>query len=615
MVGKVLGGRYEILERIGTGGMSLVYRARDLTLRRLVAVKILKHQWAEDEEVVRRFDQEARASASLVHPHVVQVYDVGKEEPDLHYIVMELVAGETLRAKLDREGALPVAEAVAIAQQVLDGLAAAHRRGLVHRDIKPQNILLSEDGTVKVADFGIAYAAATGTLVNTGSLLGTVQYFSPEQARGRMVSAQSDLYSVGVVLFEMLTGRLPFEGESAIGVAIKHLQDAAPDVRSLRPEVPAGLAAAVERALAKDPADRFQTALSFRRALDGFGEEGPRTREARAGRRGQRRRWGWAVALGALVVALAAGGWAFSRWLAVPTVVVPDVRGLSLRQAQARLAGLGLGATVAGQSPSNQVAKGRVLYETPPPGSTIKAHQTVALVLSSGPFTVVLPDLTGEDLAQAQSALATLGLKTAVTRVTNPAPAGQVVAQTPLPNRSVAVGTTVHLTVSQGQPATQVTMPNLVGMTVAQATGELAGMNLTLSAPIATYSTQPVNTIIDQNPMPYQILHGTPQVQVWVSQGPSPASAHQPANRAEPTWTIPASVPPASLLKVVVTDNAGNEEVIYQAVNPGVTVRIPFTWYGTSAQVTTYLNGQQQTVVNLGSGQPSAAPTPAPGQP
>ncbi|MCL6562135.1 MAG: PASTA domain-containing protein [Firmicutes bacterium] len=617
MVGRVLGGRYEILERIGTGGMSLVYRGRDLSLHRLVAVKILKHQWSEDEEVVRRFDQEARASASLVHPNVVQVYDVGQEEPDLHYIVMELVQGETLRQKLDRQGALPVAEALAIADQVLAGLEAAHRRRLVHRDIKPQNILISEDGTVKVADFGIAYAATTGTLVNTGSLLGTVQYFSPEQARGRMVSAQSDLYSVGVVLFEMLTGRLPFEGDSAIGVAIKHLQDEAPDVRSLNPEVPPAVAAVVQRALAKDPADRFQTAQSFRRALGQLDEgEGEVLRRRRRAHR--RRRWPWAVAA---LAALAIGGgiYGFEHWYNVPTVSVPDVRNLPLDQAQAKLASAGLQPTVAGQSPSNTVAKGRVLYESPAPGTAVKSHQTVTLVLSSGPFTVVLPNFAGEDLAQAKAALQSLGLKSQVSEVENPAPAGQVIGQNPPPNQSVAVGSTVELTVSQGQPSASVTMPNLVGMSVSQAASTLVGLNLSVSSPISTYSTQPVNTIIDQNPMPYQTLHGQPTVDVWVSDGPSPASSGLEAHQAEPSWTIPSTVPPGSLMKVVVMDSAGNEEVFYQAVNPGVTVRQPFTWYGTSAQVTTYLNGQKQTVVTLGANQPAppaspspAVPTPAP---
>ncbi|MCY0908213.1 MAG: protein kinase, partial [Sulfobacillus thermotolerans] len=192
MVGKIFGSRYEVLERIGNGGMSLVYRARDITLNRLVAVKILKHQWAEDDEVVHRFDQEARAAASLVNRHIVQIYDVGREEPDIHYMVMELVAGETLRSKLDREGALPIAEALDIADQVAQGLEAAHAQKVVHRDIKPQNILIATDGTVKVTDFGIAYAATSGTLVNTGSLLGTVQYLSPEQARGKIVGPQSD---------------------------------------------------------------------------------------------------------------------------------------------------------------------------------------------------------------------------------------------------------------------------------------------------------------------------------------------------------------------------------------------------------------------------------------
>ncbi len=403
MVGKIFGSRYEVLERIGNGGMSLVYRARDITLNRLVAVKILKHQWAEDDEVVHRFDQEARAAASLVNRHIVQIYDVGREDPDIHYMVMELVAGETLRSKLDREPVLSIAEALDIADQVAQGLESAHAQKVVHRDIKPQNILIAEDGTVKVTDFGIAYAATSGTLVNTGSLLGTVQYLSPEQARGKIVGPQSDLYSLGIVLFEMLTGKLPFEADSPIGVAIKHLQDEAPEVTTLRPDIPAPVAKIVRRALSKDPAERYQTAQAMRqdiqRALDPEAPAmlpPPAAPEAPKSPARKKRRWlPWAIAAAILVLVAGAGIAAFDHWIYTPVVTLPNVKGQSLTSAKTKLGRLGLTVSVTGKAPSSDLPRNYVLNEIPAAGTQIKAGQAVEVVVSTGPQQVSVPRPAG----------------------------------------------------------------------------------------------------------------------------------------------------------------------------------------------------------------------------
>lgn len=628
MVGSVLGGRYEVLERIGTGGMSLVYRARDITLNRLVAVKILKHQWAEDEEVVRRFEQEARAAASLVDRHVVQVYDVGRDQGDIHYMVMELVAGETLRSLLDRNGPLPIEQALDIADQVAAALEAAHGKKLVHRDIKPQNILLAEDGTVKVTDFGIAYAATSGTLVNTGSLLGTVQYLSPEQARGKLIGPQSDLYSLGVVLFEMLTGRLPFESESAIGVAIKHLQDEAPTVSSLRPDVPGPVNGLVMRALAKDPAERYQSARAFRqdiaRVLKPASEVAvsaaadvpdpvPAEDKVAGKRTGKPRRrrkwWPWLVAA---ILALAVGGgvYAFHQWLYVPTVTVPNLKGESVTHARSELKALGLTLTVSGKSPSTAFPKNFILSESPAAGTQVKAGQSVSVVVSSGPSVVSLTDFRGQDIFQARQELSTLGLKVTVHHVNNAAAQGIVVRQRPAPGTSVKEGSTVTLWVSNGPAQTAATMPNLEGLTVSEAASELIGLNLTVGSPTNQWSTEPVNTVIDQSPAPYSSLNGVSQVTVVVSNGPSPQSANLPKNLTVAQWTIPNNAPPKSVLKVVVTDSAANEEIFYQQVDPGQAVQFPVTWYGDSGQLAVYLNGQALPPQTL---TPNFSPSPSGG--
>ncbi len=618
MVGKIFGSRYEVLERIGNGGMSLVYRARDITLNRLVAVKILKHQWAEDDEVVHRFDQEARAAASLVNRHIVQIYDVGREDPDIHYMVMELVAGETLRSKLDREPVLPIAEALDIADQVAQGLESAHAQKVVHRDIKPQNILIAEDGTVKVTDFGIAYAATSGTLVNTGSLLGTVQYLSPEQARGKIVGPQSDLYSLGIVLFEMLTGKLPFEADSPIGVAIKHLQDEAPEVTTLRPDIPGPVAKIVRRALSKDPAERYQTAQAMRqdiqRALDPEAPAvlpPPAAREAPKSPARKKRRWlPWAIAAAILVLVAGAGIAAFDHWIYTPVVTLPNVKGQSLTSAKTKLGRLGLTVSVTGKAPSPDLPRNYVLNEIPAAGTQIKAGQAVEVVVSTGPQQVSVPDLQGQDVFQAEQDLKTEKLKATIRYVKNSSPKGQVVRQSPQANANLAQGRSVTLWVSDGPPATVETMPDLEGLSVAQAASLLIAMNVSVGTPTPTYSTEPVNTIIDQSPEPYASLSSTSQVGVTVSQGPSPQSAHLPKNVSIASWQIPNSAAPKSVLKMVVTDSAGNEEVFYQQVNPGEQVENPVTWYGSQGQLTVFLNGQAQAPQPLAAnGTPATPPS------
>ncbi len=618
MVGKILGGRYEVLERIGTGGMSLVYRARDLTLNRLVAVKILKHQWAENEEVVRRFDQEARSAASLVNRHIVQVYDVGREEQDVHYMVMELVAGESLRSKIDREAPLSVMEAMDVVDQVAAGLEAAHGKKVVHRDIKPQNILLAEDGTAKVTDFGIAYAATSGTLVHTGSMLGTVQYLSPEQARGKMVGPQSDLYSLGVVLFEMLTGRLPFEGESAIGVAIKHLQDVAPTVQSLRPELPDVVNQIVERALSKDPADRYLTASAFRQDVSrvlhpgspietplpvpsvspGRGDAGALSAGREKDKGGPKKRWPrwvpWAMALAVLMLLVGGSVFAFNRWLNVPSVGIPNVKGQSLSTAKARLGTLKLVAQVAGKTPSNHLPKNYVYNEIPSPGTLVKPGQIVKLVLSSGPQTALVPNVKGQDEFLAKQNLTSMNFHVTLHHVNSRQPQGLVIRQSPPPNTNLAEGKAVTLWVSNGPPTATQLMPDLQLLTVSEAASELIGLNLSMGTPNSTYSTQPVNTIIDQSPAPYAAIKGTSTVNVTISKGKSPQSSSLPVHHSTVTWPIPSSAPSKSLLKVVVTDSANNEEVFYQQVNPGGTGQIIFSWYGSHGSMQIWLNGQAQ---------------------
>lgn len=267
MVGQKLGDRYLLQEVVGTGGMATVYRALDETLERDVAVKVLHREVASDSQQLERFRREAKAAAKLSHAHIVTVVDAG-EERGRPFIVFEYVPGETLKQRINRLGKLPVTEAVAYAIEIGSALVAAHAGGIVHRDVKPQNVLLDAEGHAKVADFGIARELENDGLTKTGRVLGTTDYVAPEQAMGEEVTGQSDVYSLGVVLFEMLTGEPPFKGESHVAVAMKHVKDSMPDVQRLRPEVSSSLAAVIERMTAKEPVDRFPDAATAVAALE-----------------------------------------------------------------------------------------------------------------------------------------------------------------------------------------------------------------------------------------------------------------------------------------------------------------------------------------------------------
>ncbi|MCL5256652.1 MAG: protein kinase, partial [Chloroflexi bacterium] len=266
---RILNGRYRLLEKIGDGGMAVVYLSEDILLDRQVAVKILRDQYASDERFLARFRREAKAAANLSHPNIVSIFDVG-QDGDTHYIVMERIEGTSLKEVLAKEGALSAARAVRIATQVCSALGYAHRKGLVHRDIKPQNILMVHGEQVKVVDFGIAKGLTDVSLTDEGTALGTVHYLSPEQARGEPTTALSDLYSLGVVLYEMSTGHLPFESDTAVGVALKHIESEPELPRNLNPAVPATLESIILKAMSKDPNSRFASAGEFAEALSGY---------------------------------------------------------------------------------------------------------------------------------------------------------------------------------------------------------------------------------------------------------------------------------------------------------------------------------------------------------
>jgi serine/threonine-protein kinase len=452
--GTVLGDRYRLAERIATGGMGEVWRARDELLDRDVAVKLLKHEYADDEGFVQRFRAEAKHAAGLAHPGIAGVFDYG-EGAGTSYLVMELVPGEPLSAMLAREGRLPAGRALEIVEQAARGLEAAHAGGVIHRDIKPGNILVCPDGTVKLTDFGIARAADAVPLTKTGTVMGTAHYLSPEQSNGRPVTPASDVYSLGVVAYECLAGRRPFDGDNPVGIAMAHLYE---DPPPLPPDVPEPAAHLVLQALSKEPADRFATAAAFAKAaaVTRAGLAGDVTAPtmalpvttAPARSRDTRRRAAYAAVAAGLVLVLLVAAFALLR--PPPRRTVPLLRGKTKAAAYALLAKEGLKHTDK-TAYSSGYPTGTVMVQDPAPGAHVRKGDNVAVTISLGPQPVALPaGLVGRPRDAVVADLRALGLAVTAEPVESDLPFGTVVTVTP--PLGLHKGDAVKVTYSTGRP-------------------------------------------------------------------------------------------------------------------------------------------------------------------
>ncbi|HIR50670.1 MAG TPA: Stk1 family PASTA domain-containing Ser/Thr kinase [Candidatus Avoscillospira avicola] len=518
-IGRLLDHRYEILEVIGTGGMAVVYKARCHRLNRLVAIKILKDELSEDAEFRRRFHAESQAVAMLSHPNIVNVYDVSHSD-NVDYIVMELIDGITLKQYMEQKGVLNWREALHFSTQIAKALEHAHSRGIIHRDIKPHNIMVLKDGSVKVADFGIArVSSAQSTL--TREALGSVHYISPEQAKGGRIDYRSDLYSLGVVMYEMLTGHPPYDGETPVSVAIQHINAKAIPPRVLNPQIPEGLEQITMHAMAADLEDRYESATQMLQDLDEFrknpaitfrfdGEpEAPRPQE-RAGQprsaaeravRGksdtsrrhpvqpQKKRRGNAVALitGFIVIALALAGIGFFLYsfffadflTSTDDVPVPNLVGLYAEDIQ-QSDYPNFQIRVEDWVPDDTVEQGRVISQTPVADRLVKSGTTISLTVSSGPSTDTMRDLLNDTLENAQTILDNLALdlQVKVEYESSDLGEGTVIRTDPVKGTALTAGQTVTLYVSSGPAVKLVPVPELVGLTEEQAIEKLESRNL-----------------------------------------------------------------------------------------------------------------------------------------
>ncbi|WP_062231690.1 Stk1 family PASTA domain-containing Ser/Thr kinase [Fictibacillus sp. FJAT-27399] len=642
MIGKRISGRYKLLEVIGDGGMAIVYRAKDLILDRDVAVKILRSEFSDDEEFIKRFRREAEAATSLAHPHIVSIFDVG-EENNVYFIVMEYVKGKTLKQYIRDHGRLSVEESIQIIRQIASGMVAAHEHGIIHRDIKPHNILIDEHGLAKVTDFGIALAITSATITHTNSVLGSVHYFSPEQARGGVANAKSDIYSLGVVLFEMLTGRVPFTGESPVSVALKHLQEEVPEPRKINPEIPQSVENIILKALTKNPVYRYDSALEMMDDLDtalsphrlheqrwsNFDDAADATRimppvsmnksvekpasnlkeTAEPPAKKKKKSW-WLVLLILLLLLAGAGAAAFvvmPGWFKVKDVSVPNVIHKDYEYGFERLAKLGFNVERKERF-DEDVEQGKIIKQDPDPHSMVKEGSTVTLFVSKGFKKVDMLDLTGMGEDAARDLLNERGYDSknieTIPVESEETPEGEVVSQSPDKGEKVNPSEIqVILRVSTGPPSIQ--LENLSNSSKEDVEKYISQEGLRVNFTKEYSDTVEEGKVISQKPSPYTNVKKGSTVDVVISKGkkPEPKPKPKPDDQEDITFNNKITVEVSKgdenkqfQVRIVYSD-AKEENAVFveEEISQTKEYMVPLTVSPDhDASYTVYLNGKEQ---------------------
>lgn len=516
--GKVLGNRYEIIEKVGNGGMATVYKAEDKVLKRNVAVKILRDEFTTDEEFIKRFEIEAQSAARLVHPNIVSIFDVGVEE-NLYYIVMELIQGKTLKEIIIEErGPLPWKWSVNVAIQIASALEMAHKNNIIHRDIKPHNIIITEDGIAKVTDFGIAKAVSNSTITAFGTTIGSVHYFSPEHARGGFTDAKSDLYSLGVVMYEMVTGKVPFDADTPVSVALKHMQEDPEEPIELNPNLPGAVNKIIMKALKKDTTLRYQTASEMlsdlRRALknpdgefvddreydetaktqkintDLYGniEEDSKAKNKKGKKEGKFKKFikehkALSIVIGlVLLFALSLGGTlAFLNLTNPPEVELPNLVGMSKEEAQKEAENLKLKFEIKEEEFNKEVPEGYIISQDPKyiEKYNVKEGSTITVVVSKGQEKTKVPNVKGKSQEEALQLLEEANLKAEIIEETSKTvKEGYVISQETEPDEEAFAGDTVKIHISKGTGIKQVNVVSVIGQSEANAKTTLTGLGL-----------------------------------------------------------------------------------------------------------------------------------------
>lgn len=575
MISKVLNNRYEIIELIGRGGMAYVYKAKDRKLNRYVAVKVLREEYTENEQFIKKFDRESQAAAGLSHPNIVSVYDVGVEG-DIYYIIMEYVDGITLKQYLNKKGHLDYKEATRFIIDVAAALKCAHEHKIIHRDIKPHNILLTRDLVPKVADFGIARAITSSTVTMTNQTMGSVHYISTEQARGGFVDERSDLYSLGIMYYELLTGQLPFDEENTVTIAIKHIQEELVPPKEILPEIPLSVNDVVVKLTHKKPEDRYQNmdeliddlekvmvdanaavgdnGVSAKEETQIIGDEGlfkiePVTGPIESGyhedddeeeddlalaqRKKKKKIIGFSIAGGILAIILIV---VLLNTFTTKSVLVPNVKNMTQEQAAQELEKVGLKLEVENQVYSSDIESGKIVSQNPEEGREMKNGQTVKVTVSKGTQNVTVPKVIGLSEAEATAAIDKLKLVKNVKREYNSDVAtGIVYSVDPGEGVNVAEGTSITLYVSKGQDL--VSVPGIVGLSESAAEAQIEDSGLKVGKVTTSESdTVSAGLVISQSPTEgTQTERGT-SINFVVSSGkPAPTPTPTPAPTPTPT--------------------------------------------------------------------------------
>jgi serine/threonine-protein kinase len=496
MIGKILGKRYEIIEKIGGGGMALVYKAKCHLLNRFVAVKILRPEFISDEDFINKFEKESQAAASLSHPNIVNIYDVGTDN-DVHYIVMELVEGKTLKKHIKEKGFLKNDEAINISKQIALALKHAHTNHIVHRDIKPHNILITDDGRVKVTDFGIARAITSSTITNTGNVIGSVHYFSPEQARGGFVDEKSDIYSLGATMYEMVTGRVPFSGSTPVTVALKHLKEEAVPPSMINPDISKGLENIILKSMKKDKNVRYDNATQVYSDLEKSlknpdhnidivdDEESPtivipsiNDIEEEEEYSGERKKTGKLTVvigvLSALVISVLFITMiffnVFKERFMIKEVPVPSLIKQSEEIAENSLNNLGLKMLVQKQLFDDEIPAGFVISQDPVAGDIVKEGYAVSIILSKGQRTVNVPEILHKEIEEARVELQNKNLELGEREYEyNDLPVGIIIRQNPKAGTEIKEHSSVDIVISQGKEIRTFIMPTMKGKNIKDA--------------------------------------------------------------------------------------------------------------------------------------------------
>jgi len=546
---KILGGRYEIIERIGGGGMAIVYKARCSLLNRFVAIKVLRPEFTSDKDLVEKFKRESQAAASLSHPNIVNVYDVG-EDDEVYYIVMEYIDGDTLKQFIKDNGPLDLYTIIDYATQVAQGLQHAHANHVIHRDIKPHNILITKDNRAKVTDFGIAIAATSSTLTNVGSVIGSVHYFSPEQARGGYTDEKSDLYSLGIVMYEMATGRLPFEAENPLSVALKQTQEEPIPPRDVNKNIPKGLENIILKLMQKEQSKRFPNARSLIEELNRLkndsslplvydeeeedvidsptqvlpivkDEDMKKTNNSNVKRKSKSKK---PIIISAIIAALLAAllfTFAIFRWDwgGTEDIEVPNFQNMKIDEARALAEEKNLELSVDSQH-HNKVPEDSVISQDPAAGMLVKEGYPIKLVVSLGDRLINVPNIINRSESDAIILIEDAGFRGQVSFENSDLPEGTVIEQSPQPGAQAPAGSTIDYVLSEGPLVVPTKMPHLVGLSIEEATKTLRDLGIGIANISREYSNQfEEGLIISQSVAPLAELEENQKVDIVVSRG------------------------------------------------------------------------------------------------